>query len=141
MPSDRMIVLTLEAQERMFRLAERDCGLSLKRISLDSGIPYDTVRSYAGHKGHTAMMPLVALNKLVGVIPDALLSLLTEPVERHLAANGEDEGDHDTLAGNCIDFASAHAQARHPQSPGGVEIVDCEDNTLRAKRRQLRARA
>lgn len=43
------------AQETMFRVACR--AKSLKAISLDSAIPYSTLRSYAGHNGDTAEMP------------------------------------------------------------------------------------
>lgn len=138
---DRISLLTLKAQERMFRLAERNHGLALKTISLDSGIPYNTIRSYAANNGAQVMMPVSAVNKLTGVIPDYLLSHLFEPSSHHIAENVEDDGDHDTLASNCIDFASKHARARHPQSPGGVEIVPSEDVELRATRQQLRARA
>jgi hypothetical protein len=136
--NDRITWLVLEAQQRIFRLAERDHGLSLKAVSLDSGIPYNTVRSYAG--GH-AVMPVPAMLKLIGVVPDTLLSHLLDPVQRCIVPAQPDDGDHDTLASNCIDFASEHARARHPNSPAGVEIAPCEDSTLRAKRTQLRARA
>jgi hypothetical protein len=135
---DRISFLVLEAQRRIFRLAERDHGLCLKAVSMDSGIPYNSIRGYAA--GQT-VLPVPALLKLIGVIPDALLSHLFAPVSRHLSEDVPDDGDHDTLASNCIDFASKHARARHPQSPGGVEIVPVEDTELRATRRELRARA
>lgn len=135
---DRITLLVLEAQQRIFRLSERDHGLSIKAISLDSGIPYNTLRSYASG---AAVMAIPAMLKLVGIIPDALLSHLTDPVGKHLASNSTDDGDHDTLASNCIDFAAKASRARHPQSPGGVEIVDSEDKELRDCRQQLRARA
>jgi hypothetical protein len=51
---------TKATQERIFRIALRD-GLTLKAISLDSGIPYSTIRSYAGHNGEPAEMPVSAL--------------------------------------------------------------------------------
>ena len=66
---------TKATQERIFRIAQRN-GLTLKAISLDSNIPYSTLRSYAGHNGEPAEMPISALAKLIGVIPDELLSLL-----------------------------------------------------------------
>lgn len=47
--------------------------------------------------------------------------------------------DHDGLAANCIDFAAEHARARHPESPGGVDIVQVEDKALRGKRAKLKA--
>lgn len=134
---DRISFLVLEAQRRIFRLAERDHGLHLKAISLDSGIPYNTIRSYAGNNGAQSVMSVPSMLKLVGVIPDALLSHLLDPVGRHIAENTSDDGDHDTLASNCIDFVGKHSRARHPDSPGGVEIVDCEDQELRQARRKI----
>ena len=138
---DRISVLLLKAQERMFRLAARDCDLTIKAISLDSGIPYNTLRCYAGHKGAQAMMPVSALLKLVGVIPDELLSHLFEPVGRHLVEDETDDGDHDSINPACIDFTAALARARHPDSPEGVNIAPCEDKELRAKRVRIRSAA
>jgi hypothetical protein len=131
----RISFLVLEAQKRIFRLAERNHGLRLKTISLDSGIPYNSVRGYAA--GDT-IMPVPALLKLVTVIPDYLLSHLLDPVGKCLADSEGDDGDHDSLATNCIDFTAAHAAARHPNSPKGVDIAPCEDKDLRAKRATLR---
>jgi hypothetical protein len=129
----------LQAQARIFRFALRDHGLCLKAISIDSGIKYETLRSYAGNKEETAMMPISALCKLVGVIPDELLSQLLEPVNRALVENDPQSGDHDTLAGNCIDFASRAVRYRHPDSEAGVDISPNEDRDLHASRRRLRA--
>lgn len=135
---DRISLLVREAQRRIFRLAERDHGLTFKAVSLDSGIAYNSIRGYAS--GET-IMSIPTMLRLVGVIPDSLLSHLLDPVGRHLAENETDDGDHDSLATNCIDFAARHAQARHPQSPAGVEIAPCEDDDLRAARTQLRRKA
>ena len=132
---DRISLLVLEAQKRIFRLAERNHGLRLKTISLDSGIPYNSIRGYAA--GET-VMAIPALLKLVGVVPDELLSNLLEPVGKCIADSDGDDGDHDTLASNCIDFAAKSARSRHPDSPAGVDIADCEDRELRAARANLR---
>jgi hypothetical protein len=134
--SDRISALTLAAQERIFRLAARDYGLSLKTISLESGIPYNTIRAYAAHNGEQAMMPIAALLKLVGVLPDELLSHLLEPVGRIIDRPSED-GDHDATVQNCIDFVTRKQRAHHPESPAGVEIADCEDQDLRKSKARL----
>lgn len=117
-------------QERIFRIAQRN-GLTLKAISLDSGIPYSTLRSYAGHNGEPAEMPISALAKLVGVIPDELLSLLL-PEGRAIVVVPE-QIDHDQVAEAFHDYLTCKEQAHRPDSPGGREIVDCEDNVLRVK--------
>jgi hypothetical protein len=133
---DRIVALTLEAQERVFRLSARDHGMSLQWISRESNIPYNTIRSYAGHNGEQAMMPIAALNKLCGVIPDDLLSHLTEPGGRILDKPSED-GDHETTVANCLDFVAHKQKAHHPESPAGVEIADCEDRSLRVAKARL----
>jgi hypothetical protein len=126
----------LSAQSRIFRLAERDCGLCLKAISLDSNIPYETLRSYAGHKGAQAMMPVSALCKLVGIIPDELLSHIFEPVGR-IIDRPSDESDHDYTVANCIDFVARKQKAHHPESPEGEKIAPCEDSELRVAKARL----
>lgn len=128
---------TKSTQERIFRIAQRD-GLTLKAISLDSGIPYSTLRGYAGHNGETAEMPVSALYKLVGVVPDELLSLL---LPEGYAITRVPEGiNHDDIERACRDFLSAKGDVHHPESPAGREIADCERETLNVKVVQLRGK-
>jgi hypothetical protein len=121
---------TKATQERIFRIAQRD-GLTLKAISLDSGIPYSTLRSYAGNNGETAEMPVSALYKLVGVIPDELLSLLL-PEGRAIVAVPENM-DHDQIADACADYLHAKNAAHHPESEAGRDISPREQEALDAK--------
>lgn len=123
-------------QERIFRIVTRD-GLTLKAISLDSGIPYNTIRSYAGNNGETTEMPVSALCKLVGVIPDELLSLLL-PVGRQIV-RAPDSLDHDALAEHLRSWLAEKDRAHHPDSPGGREIAPCEDASLCAGLAVVRA--
>lgn len=125
-------------QERIFRIALRN-GLTLKAISLDSEIPYNTLRSYAGHNGATAEMPVSALNRLVGVIPDDLLSLLL-PADRTIVRVPEGI-DHDHLADGFHDYLAAKTRAHSPASPDGERLSDCERATLDQKVMQLRGQA
>src|SRR5688572_11506814 len=81
------------AQAMVFRLAERDHGLTRKAISLDAGIDYDSVCNYA--KGETLMSAAV-LYALIGVIPDELLSLLLP--DGRLIVQAPEEIDHDEIA-------------------------------------------
>jgi hypothetical protein len=118
---------TKATQERIFRIAQRE-GLTLKAISLDSGIPYSTLRSYAGNNGETAEMPVSALYKLVGVIPDELLSLLL-PEGRSIVLVPE-QIDHDQIAAAFADYLHEKNQAHHPDSPAGRDIADCEREVL-----------
>src|SRR5690349_10894323 len=89
--SDRITAVTLATQRRVFRLANRDHGLTLKMISIDSGIPYNTIRSYAGNNAEQSVMSLPNFIKLCGIIPDELLSQLLDPADRHLEKDEDDE--------------------------------------------------
>lgn len=134
----KIMTATLRAQARMFRLAARDYDLTLKAIHLDTLIPYDTLRSWKGDKGAHAMMPMWAINALAGVIPDELLSLLTEPGDRHLTRNGEDDDGLDDLGDRADEVAREVRRARHPQSPGGTEIIAIEEARIKQLARGLR---
>jgi hypothetical protein len=131
---DNIVCRQKAGQERVFRLAQRDHGLTLKAISLDSGLGYTTVQSYA--KGE-AVMSIAGLFKLVGVIPDELLSLLL-PDGRQIVQAPE-EIDHDELCERMQDWLLAKAHAHHPESEAGREIGPNEDNLLRGKFARVRA--
>ena len=109
-------------QLAMFRLAERDHGLSLKILSLESGIPFGTLRSYA----QGTAMPVTALVKLSKVIPNELTSLMLDPGGKVLADAEPEETDIDDLARAAVDILSRYVSARHPDSPGGIRIVHNE---------------
>lgn len=129
----------LTAQQRIFRLAERDHDLTLKRLSLDSGIKYETLRSYAGNKGDPAMMPVSALCKLVGVVPDELLSQILDPVGKHIADNGGGDEDLDALGEDGDALATEVRRSRHPDSLDGTNIHPIEREAILGKARKLRA--
>ena len=122
-----------EAQVRIFRVAcdPRRYGLTLKSISDLSGIPYGTLRSYAGHNGETALMPIVRLWELKDVLPIELLSSLC-PQGFSLVKDAEGL-DHDELAAACHEYQSTKTAAHHPDSPSGRDISPCEDEELRGK--------
>lgn len=134
-----IVQLIKSTQERIFRLAQRDHGLTLKAISLDSGIPYSTIRSYAGHNGEPAEMPVSALRKLVGVIPNELLSLLLPEAECIVSVPAG--VDHDDFAGHCRDYLKLKDAAHHPESELGREIGPSEDKALTGKVVAITARA
>lgn len=124
MPDNRSILdQTLDRQKRMFRIAQDPTryGLSLKLIAMDSGLGYDSVRHYAA--GET-QMPLSALNALVGVMPDELLSLLL-PESRQIVSL-PDGVDHDEFEKLCREFLAIKGSAHHPDSPAGRELSSCE---------------
>jgi hypothetical protein len=136
---DRISFLVLEAQKRIFRLAERNHGLKLKTISLDSGIPYNSIRGYAA--GET-VLPVPAMLKLVDVVPDELLSQLLEPVQRCLMPT-DNGGDHDldALGEDADAVATEVRRARRPDSPGGTNIHPIERSAIIAKASKFTGRA
>lgn len=82
-----------DRQNRLASIMQKH-GVTLKAVSLDSGIPYNTLRSYfPGNQRELfpAIMPISALVQLFGVIPDEWLSLLTEPEGRCFASTSEDD--------------------------------------------------
>ena len=115
---------SIDAQGDMFRLADRDHGLSLQRLHLKTKISKNTLKGWA----NGTVMPAWALFKLgsVGGIPDHLLSLVGEPFERHVGTDETGDGDLDTAGIDMADAVHAIAKARHPASPGGVAIVPQE---------------
>jgi hypothetical protein len=124
-------------QEVIFRRAAQ--VMSLKAISEISGIPYSTLRSYAGHNGETAEMPVSAVHKLAGVIEPELLSLL---LPDGMAIIRIPEGvDLDQAAQDMRDFLDLKAKAHHPQSPDGREISECESAELHGKVAQIKGAA
>jgi hypothetical protein len=123
---DRITLLTLETQKRVFRLVIRDHGHTLNSISLDSNIRYNTIRSYASGE---AAMPLTAFIKLCGVIPDYLLSQLLAPSDRQIVPTPTNI-DFDQLGVDCASYSAELAAARSPKGPGGVNIIPIEAENL-----------
>lgn len=124
-------------QLAMFRLAERDHGLSLKILALDTGIPFGTLRSYA----QGATMPVTALVKLSKVIPNELTSLMLDPGGKVLADAEPEETDIDDLARAAVDILQRYVTARHPESPGGIRIVHNEVADIKMAAAGLQDRA
>lgn len=113
----------LDRQKRVFRIAQDPAryGLTLKMIIADSGLGKDSVGNYA--RGETEM-PLSALDALIGVIPDELLSLLL-PAGRIIARVPETV-DHDEVEQACLDIVARKGRAHRPDSPAGRDLSPCE---------------
>lgn len=105
----------------MFRLAERDHDLTIKRLSLLSGMSAETLNTY---RNGTAI-PLHAFVQLARYIPDDLLTMCVEPAGKYVGSELGD-GDLDTAGLEAGEAAHAVQRARHPASPGGVAIVPQE---------------
>lgn len=117
-------------QRLMFEKAldRRTYNLTIKEIAQRSGVDDSSISNYAS--GLTTMS-LAAIDALVGVIPDELLSMLL-PDERVIIRLPTGI-DHDELDAAMRDYVAAKAQAHHPESEAGREIGPNEDATLRQK--------
>ena len=135
---DKITAFVMAEQAEIFRLAQRDMQLHLKQIADLSGIPYASLKLYARGENQ---MPITAIKRLLSIDGFApLLSRLFVP-EGFALVGAHEEDDHDGLAADCIEYAGEHARARHPNSPGGVDIVPAEAAALNAKAVKLRRAA
>lgn len=114
-------------------------GISLKVVSLDSGIPYATVCDYfpAEKNATPAVMSVAALYAFVGAIPDDLLSLLLP--SGHMIVQVPDNVDYDEVSTLCGAFLAAKNRAHHPDSEAGRDIGPNEGAELGGKVVALRA--
>ncbi|WP_313437205.1 hypothetical protein [Novosphingobium sp.] len=126
----------LDRQKRMFRIAQDPTryGLTLKMIAADADLGLDSIRNYAA--GET-VMPLTALDALVDVLPDELLSLLLPA--GHAIVTVPEGICHDEIEKAAREFLAAKGEAHHPESPGGRELAECEVVTLNRKAAKLKA--
>jgi hypothetical protein len=119
-----------EAQERVFRLAKRDHNLTLKAISLDAGIDYDSLCNYA--KGET-QMPIAVLYALIGIIPANLLSLLLP--DGHSIVRVPDNIDHDAMcewaeAYTAKKLAAHRKDSECEEAIGPNELADLDSTVV-----------
>lgn len=131
MPANPKIIEHMrDRQVRMFRIALDPLrhNLTLKMIEADSGIDYDSLRNYAAGK---TTMPVTAVDCLIGVLPDKLLSLLFSS-GRALVKTPEGI-DHDELAPALTDYLAAKNAAHHPDSECGPAIGPTEQEMLDSK--------
>lgn len=127
----------ISRQERMLRLAERDCDLSAPVLEAETGIPKDTILSW--RRG--VAMPAWALVALSKVIPDDLTTLMFEPIDKHVGTDEGGEGDLDSLAREAAGYNVEYLDARNPGSEAGPELSPRERANLRDKARRIAATA
>jgi hypothetical protein len=113
----------LDRQKRMFRIAQDPTrfGLTLKMIAADADLNLQSVRNYAA--GDTEM-PLSALDALIGILPEELLTLLMPA--GHAIVRIPDGIDLDELDAACRAVVAEKAKAHRENSPGGPAVVECE---------------
>lgn len=128
MPSNPKILDQMrERQKAMFRIAQDPArfGLTLKVISMDSGLGYDSLRNYAS--GDT-IMPITALDALVGVIPNQLLSILLP--DGFQIVRVSEEINHDEIAEWAEHYAATKLAAHRADSECQEQIGPSEKRDL-----------
>lgn len=130
----------LNRQREMFRLAEHQHGWSQKAVHHATGMSLSAIGQYA--RGETAMSG-PAIIKLASVpdFPSDILSLLFTGTGRHVADDDRKDSDLDDLADAADELATDVRRARHPNSPGGVNIVPIERECIVNKAKRFGATA
>lgn len=134
--ADTVSAYILDTQIQLFEDARHDLQLPLTEIARQAKLPIGTVNAWAQGRNALSLWGIKKLLRVKRLAP--LLSRFFEPEDYSLTAIDR-QIDHDGVAADCIDFAAEHARARHPKSPGGVDIVEIEDRALRAKAVRLKA--
>lgn len=115
------------AQERMFRLAERDHDLSLRTLAAESGIPLRTLQNWKGG----AVMPAWALGALGAAgVPDYLTSLVINPFAKHIGSNADEDSAYHEAASEAIGFGHEFLNATAPDSELGPDLSPREKARL-----------
>jgi hypothetical protein len=136
--NNRIIEQMRDRQARMFRIAmdPQRYGLTLKMIEADSGIDYDSLRNYASGK---TTMPITAVDCLIDVLPDEMLTLLFS--NGRVLVKAPEEIDHHQIAPALRDYLRAKDDAHHPDSEAGEAIGPGEHKALCGKLALVRAAA
>lgn len=120
----------------MFRLAERDYGLDLKRLELLTRLDYSSPKNY---RSGTAI-PLHAYVQLAPHMPDELLSLCINGAGKHVGTDEPDDGGAHELARDSSEYNVEYLNATDPRGDGGVTITPRERGRLTDIHRRMRVR-
>lgn len=119
---------SIDAQREMFRLAEKEEGLSLTVIAARSPLKHGTLKGWRDG----AAMPAWALGALAAAgVPDHLLSLLLAPFAKHIGSDETGDGDLDALGREGAHFLAEKADA---EADGVVTHIERSKLKGRAKR-------
>ena len=66
---------------------------------------------------------------------------MLSPFGRHVGTNATDDGNLDALADEALEYGHEYSRARHPNSPGGIQIVPQEKAVLIPLAGRLKAKA
>lgn len=117
------------AQMHMLDLADRKFGFTRKVLSLETGIPSTTLKSYE----EGTAMPLTAFVRIAAVkgFPNELLALVLDLSGKAIADAEAEETDIDDAARAAVEFLARYVGARHPDSSSGIKIDHTEKPDLK----------
>ena len=120
---------SVEAQREMFRLAQKELGLSIPVIAKRSPLCESTLKGWRDG----AAMPAWALGALGDAgVPDHLLSLVMEPFGRHIGTDETGDGDLDALGRE-----SAHYLADKTDAEADGVVTHIERAKLKEAARRI----
>lgn len=120
---------SIDAQREVFRLAEKEEGLTLAAIAARSPLKLGTLKGWRDG----AAMPAWALGALGAAgVPDHLLSLLIAPFGKHVGSDESDDGDLDVLGREGAHFLAEKADAE----ADGV-VTHIERSMLKGRARRI----
>lgn len=119
---------SIEAQREMFRLAERECGLSIAAIASRSPLHLGTLKGWRDG----AAMPAWAVGALgTAGVPDHLLSLLLAPFGRHVGTDEGSDGDLDVLGREAAHFVGDKLDAEADGKVTHIEKARLQQSAAR----------
>lgn len=119
---------SVEAQRELFRLAAKECGLTISVIAARSPLPESTMKGWRDG----AAMPAWAVGALGQAgVPDHILSLVLEPFGRHVGTDEANDGDLDALGREGAHFLAEKADA---EADGKVTPIEKSKLKDRARR-------
>ena len=123
---------TLAAQAEMFRLAERDHGLTLAVLAMETGIPKRTLATYCNSNPFArAKLPLPVFVALCGVIPDACTSVVFASAGKFIGTAEPSDGDVDALGREAAGYVAEKLEA---EADGIVTHIERRKLADRARR-------
>ena len=121
---------SIRLQERMFRLAERDFGLSIPVLAHETGIPKATLQSW---KNGTTM-PAWALFAIGHAgVPDYLTSLVASPFGKVVGTDAHDDDALHEAVTAASEVVTEYLVAQSPESEGGPAITPRERSRIGEK--------
>ena len=132
---------TKAAQADLFRIAERDHGLTITALARETGLSEAALRSYnAPNIFARAKMPLWVFVRLAAVIPDDVMSIVFEPVGKCLTSCETPDGDAHALARDGGEYNVAYLNATDPSSEAGQDLSPRERAQLHEIHRRMKTR-